>query len=233
MKIVFTNTANIPEQYSPVPASHLVPEWYKNAETYMNGKKEPNGNGSTQATIKKCMPVFDAISNGYLILLPADVYVRQVENVDGNKAPYYEWSNFDLINFHPVEQAPTHPHKNNHTVYPKFNNPWGIKTPKGYSILFIQPMHRDSAFSILPGVVDTDTYHNPVNFPFVLNDITYEGLIPAGTPIAQIVLFKREAWKLKLGGEKDIKIINQQSTLLRTRFFDGYKTFFRQTKQYK
>jgi len=226
--IIFTNTNNIPIEYAPKPASKFIPEWYKNLESYMDNKKQPNGEGKTTATAKRCMPVFDAITAGYIIVSPADVFVKQI-----NGEPHYEWSNFGLINFHPKWQAPEHPNRNGHESYPKWTNPWGIKTPNGYSTMFVQPFHRESVFTILPGVVDTDTYTAPVNFPFVLNDINFEGLIPAGTPIAQVIPFKREVWEMKLGAEKEyveqIKVTNK----LQTRFFDRYKTLFRASKEYK
>jgi hypothetical protein len=131
-------------------------------------------------------------------------------------------------------QAPNHPHRNGHMIsYPKFINFWAIETPKGYSCLFVQPFHRDSAFTILPGVVDTDKYVQPVNFPFVLNDIKWEGLIPAGTPIAQVIPFKREDWNMEIGTISNIEKSNQVHNLLKTKFFDSYKNQFRSGTTYK
>jgi predicted membrane-bound spermidine synthase len=148
--------------------------------------------------------------------------------------PWYEWPSFGPIDFHPVEQAPNHPNRKGHqTSYPKWINPWSIKTPAGYSVLFIQPMHRESIFTILPGIVDTDQYNAPVNFPFVLNNIQFEGLIPAGTPIAQVIPFKRESWEMKIGTQEDLENQNKTTIRLRTRFFDSYKSQFRQLKEYK
>jgi hypothetical protein len=226
--ITFTNVGGIPEEYEPKPASKFIPDWYKNLESYLNGKKQPNGGGSSAATAKRCMPIFDAITAGYIIVSPADVFVSQR---DGQ--PFYEWSNFGLIQFHPKEQAPEHPHRNGLESFPKWTNHWAIKTPKGYSTMFIPPVHRESVFSILPGVVDTDTYTAAVNFPFVLNDPKFEGLIPAGTPIAQVIPFKREVWEMKLGGQAEFNEQTQVTVKLQTKFFDRYKSMFRQPKEYK
>jgi hypothetical protein len=226
---------DIPDDHCPVPASKEIPDWYKNSNSYINDLKvpvagrEPN---TTTATIKKCMPVFDVISSGYIIKSPADVYVIQRKNEDGSTYPWFEWANFNLIEFHGNIQAELHPALNNFSV-PKWVNAWGIKTPKGYSVLFTQPMHRDLPFTILPGVVDTDTYNLPVSFPFTLNDINFEGLIPAGTPIAQVIPFKRENWKMELGSEKDAQEMKKQDKRLRSKFYDSYKTYFRQNKEYK
>ena len=236
MKIVFTDaTQKVAAQYAPKPASHFVPEWYKNLSSYLENKKEPNGEGQSRETIKKCMPVFDAITVGYILVTPADIWVSQKFDKSSNKVqPFYEWASLDLIDFHSVIQAPTYPTANKPDLaYPKFMNPWAIKTPKGYSSFFTQPMHRESPFTILDGIVDTDTYTMQVNFPFVLNDTSFEGLIPAGTPMAQVIPFKRDKWKLEIGTEKDLESHIQELSLLRTKFFDGYKTYFRQKKEYK
>lgn len=228
MKITFTNTANIPEEYAPQPAHKFVPDWYKNLESYMSGEKKPIGDGHTTATAKRCMPLFDAITSGYILVSPADVYVS---SKDGN--PWFEWSGYDLIAFHPKEQAPNHPNNNGHNAYPKWVNYWGIETPKGYSTLFVQPFHRESPFTILPGIVDTDKYFAPVNFPFVLNDVKFEGLIPAGTPIAQVIPFKRESWEMEFGSNLEYEKQLDIKRKLQSKFFDRYKTMFRSIKEYK
>jgi len=214
----------------PVPASKIIPEWYKKLDSYVGGEKKPLGDGArAPSTIKKCMPFFDAMSAGYKILSPCDVYVRQK---DGQ--PEFEWTAFNMIKFHPIVQAPSLPQNKVHGVaIPKWNNPWSIKTPRGYSVLVIHPFNHDLPFTILPGIIDTDTFNVPIAFPFTLNEPNFEGMIPAGTPIAQIIPFKRESWEMKFGNQEDVKIILRQGTKLLARFFDAYKTVFRQTKQYK
>lgn len=227
MKIVFTNLTGASIE-PPKPASKLIPDWYKNTNSYINGERKPAGDGTTTATVKRCMPVFDAITAGYIIESPADVFVSKK---DGGQ--WFEWSDFGLIGFHPIEQAPEHPLNKSNFPYPKWINPWAIKTPKGYSTLFVQPFHRESVFTILPGVVDTDQYTPPVNFPFVINDPSFEGLIPKGTPIAQVIPFKRESWTMQLGDKKDFEHQNNVTKKLRSKFFDRYKSMFWAKKEYK
>jgi len=225
--IKFTNTSGYKDLLKPVPAYTMVPDWYKQTDSYVGGDKKPNGEGQTLATIKRCMPVFDAITAGYLILLPADVWVSIKD-----EQQIFEWSSFNLISFHPIQQAPLHPAKNEHP-YAKFNNHWAIKTPKGYSIEIVQPMHREAVFTILSGVVDTDKYSAPINFPMVINDPKFEGMIAKGTPIAQLIPFKRESWQMEIGDDSDRS--DQQNVIseLNTRFFDRYKNMFRTIKEYK
>jgi hypothetical protein len=227
MNIIFTETFGMPKECEPKPASSFIPEWYKQTESYTGKEKKPNGEGMTTGTIKRCMPVFDSITAGYIITTYTDVWVSQKDGL-----PYYEWPSYEPIQWHSTEQAPIHP-AHNGAPYPKWISPWSIQTPPGYSVLFVQPFHRESVFTILPGIVDTGTYTPVVNFPFVLNDIKFEGLIPAGTPMVQVIPFKRESWEMSIGNRENLDKQENARRLLRTKLFDSYKTQFRSIKEYK
>lgn len=226
-KITFTNVLGL-DFFPPKPAVKEVPDWYKNTPEYMpNQSKKIIDILHMPHTIKKCMPVFDAITSGYILYTQVDVQVSKENDV-----PYFTWSDQNAIEFHPVEQAPLHPAKNK-TPYPKWNNSYAISTPPGYSVLFTAPMHRESIFTILDGIVDTDTYKAPVNFPFILNDSKWEGIIPAGTPMAQIIPFKRESWEHRIGSDKEREEQNLIVKKLKTLFFNSYKRQFWSRKEYK
>jgi hypothetical protein len=51
--------------------------------------------------------------------------------------------------------------------------------------------------------------------------------------MAQIIPFKRDSWNMELGSAEDYKEQNLVTSKLRTKFFDSYKTQYRQTKEYK
>jgi hypothetical protein len=166
------------------------------------------------------------MTSGYILYTQVDVQVTQVDG-----SPYYLWADQDAIQFHPVEQAPLHPLKNNFP-YPKWTNPYSIITPAGYSCLFVQPLHRESVFTILPGVVDTDKYHSSVSFPFILNNSKFEGIIPAGTPLAQVIPFKRNFWKHKIGKNKELTKAEKSRAKTKTMLFNSYKKQFWTKKKY-
>ena len=64
----------------------------------------------------------------------------------------------------------------------------------------------------------------------MLSDINFRGLIPAGTPLAQVIPFKRDIWKSYVGYDK--KEIYKQERQLYSVFFDAYKKMFWDKKQY-
>jgi hypothetical protein len=212
--------------FLPKPASAVIPEWYKNTPSYLTGKKAPFLNGELSSTIKKCIPVFDAITAGYIIFSPADIYVSK----EGKEHRFTSTPSFG-IEEHINMQAMLYPNTNGEK-FPKFINPWIITTPKGYSCLFTQPFHRESPFTLLDGIVDTDTYRSAVNFPFTINDPNFEGMIPAGTPLAQVIPFKRDVFKMKIV-DPDVESISKTKSILNHAFFDRYKNFFWTRKEYR
>jgi len=228
-KISFTKTFDVSDEYFPKPASQILPEWYKKTDSYIDGKKDVNHSLSTTGTIKKCIPVFDALISGYIIPTYQDLYVKKNENGE-----QIIMSHSQFIQFHSSLQAPYHPKRNKVDNLPKWMNPWAIKTEKGYSCLFIPPVHGGNKyFSILEGVVDTDNYFSPVNFPFALNDTNFEGIIPAGTPMVQVIPFKRESWVMNFGNENNKEEIKKNSLFLNSQFFNRYKTMFWSKKTYR
>jgi hypothetical protein len=234
MNIIFTDILGY-NLYPPTPAIKSIPDWYIKMNEYVTEKKEIKTKVLNEeispfnpATIKKCMPVFDAMTTGYILYMPFDLFVKQQ---DGE--PYYMWRT-GKIEFHPKTQFHLYPKLNEYEASPKFVNNWIIETPKGYSCLVVAPMHRpDTEINILPGIVDTDNYTSPIGFPFVLKNKQFEGLIPAGTPMAQIIPFKREKWKMKFGNEKNSQKSDKVIYQLQTKWFNSYKTHFWNKKEYK
>ena len=227
-EITFTNVLGL-DFFPPKPAVKQIPDWYKDTPEYTGDQgRKITGSGSTPHTIKKCIPVLDAMTAGYILYTQVDVQVTQVDGL-----PYFHWSSQDAISFHPIDQAPLHPAKKD-APYPKWSNPYAIKTPPGYSTLFLPPMHNPNGiFTVLEGLVDTDIYSAPVNFPFVLNDVKWEGIIDAGTPMIQVIPIKRDSWKHKIGSDKERMEQSMITNKLKTLFFNSYKKQFWSRKEYK
>ena len=231
----FDITNSIPEQFYPSPAIKVIPDWYKNSLSHMGGKKEiyVNDKGLNSSTIKRCIPVFDAISTGYIVVTDCDIEITSSH--EGVK--YFKWSKNrnDVITFHIQEQMQRH-HKSPGVGQgaPKWTNPWAIKTPRGYSSLFIPPMHRPNVIQILEGVVDTDSYTSPVNLPFSIDDESFQGVIPAGTPIAQVIPFRRDSFEHSVRNASDghYQELQENESNIFSTFFNAYKDRFWNRKQY-
>jgi len=226
--IKFTNTSPL-ELEPPKPGKNSIPDWFKQTPSYLGDKNEYSE--MTRATIKKCIPVFDAIITGYLFTTPVDIWAKIEDGIT-----YFYWkpnTEFTPVNFQKSAQAEKHPAQSKHPWkdVPKIINPWSIQTPKGYSCLILPPMHRETPFNTLPAIVDTDTYITPINFPFVLFDPMFTGLIPAGTPVAQIIPFKRDAWTLEISSNADAPL--KQFRYLTTFFYNAYKNLMWSKKDFK
>jgi hypothetical protein len=232
MKITFTDIQN-PDGIlaKPKPASEYIPEWYKQAKPYTDpsGKKAPTIDGSPYATVKRCMPLYDMMTAGYIMETPYDIYVRQTE--DG---PFFQWGDTGAIQFQSMEQFQNHPYSREINYAVRIVIPWSITTPKGWSIIVLEPQHHEpSPIACASGIVDTDDFSIPFNMFLKLRDPNFEGMIPAGTPFLQIIPFKREAWKLELGGEKERNKFHLDVAKMKTVFFDRYKKFWWKRKEYK
>jgi len=76
----------------------------------------------------------------------------------------------------------------------KINVPWSVDVPKGYILHQFHPAYLDeNRFTTLPGMYTSDTGLNTLNVPIILHMNKGEVLIKAGTPIAQLVLYKKES----------------------------------------
>ena len=230
---------DISETYYPVPAKALLPDWFKKMGTHINGGEEfleYEGRVVNSSTAKKCMPMFDAITSGYLIVTTQDVETY----IDDNRIRAYRWPDgrFEVISHHVSFQSIGLPVKmNTSPELPKWMNPWGIRTPKGYSCLFVNPMNRfEKVFRCFEGVVDTDVYINQIHFPFYFIDEEWEGRIPAGTPIMQVIPFKRESWAMKIRKlDSDSKITSQLKEVRQavvSKFYNAYKTIYWSKKDF-
>jgi hypothetical protein len=231
-KIVFTDTHN-PDGVleKPKPATDYIPEWYKKAIPYLSsdGKKAPSLDGTPIATIKRCMPVFDMMTAGYIMETPYDIYVRQTDT-----GPYFQWVEQPAVAFQTMGQFQNHPYSRDINYAVRIEIPWSIKTPKGWSIMVMEPQHREPGpIECSSGIVDTDDFSIPFNMFLKLRDPKFEGMIPAGTPFLQIIPFKREAWVSQLGGKKERDKYQSDWRKFVTVFFDRYKKFWWVRKEYK
>ncbi|WP_144797708.1 hypothetical protein [Halorubrum depositum] len=180
----------IPE---PVPANKVLPDWYRKLGQYTDpDSRFGSGNDRhsiASSTVKRCAPFMEAMTLGWIIPLPAEV---QFKAADGYVE--YEWDfSTEVISNHDLAQVGGEMFPNHEWPIMKFINQWSMKVPEGYSALITQPMNRPGLpFTPFSGVVDIDRYFNNVNAPFMWTGGEYEGIIEDGTPIIQVIPFKRD-----------------------------------------
>lgn len=184
--------------YPLVSSSSMIPKWYKDMPSY-NKNIAIKTQDVLGANMKNCMPFLDSLTSGYFILLPQDVLISR----DSDGQVRTTWKETDpgitiLFRRPSNEGMITYPTPAGHLDDPYvWNMPINIKLPDGYSALITHPLNRsDLPFMTMSGIVDGDGFivYAPASLPFFLKR-GFVGVIEAGTPIAQIIPFKRESWK--------------------------------------
>ena len=194
-------------QPRPVPAASLIPDWFRNMKPYHTSPLNPEGtkviveNLNSNASAKKCTPMLDALTTGYIATLWADVQVRRLDK------------NFARVTWKVEGQAVFEEHgESSRFVTPppgystqvfKYINTWIPQTPPGYSVLITSPFgYRDLPFQAIPAVIDTDKSHLEIVPPMWIKD-DFEGIVEKGTPMFQVTPFKRENWEATFDSYKE------------------------------
>ena len=226
----------------PVPTKVNIPEWFKELNHTIDNR-----------TVKGCMPFLDALTAGYVLKIPQDFAIKHNIEHDNKKAIWQKTSasensesfikkylniNNNNIQIHNPNQLGKCPYneQNKNLPYHKILNPWFIKTPPGYSCLFLPLLNNpDDRFFPLAGIVDTDTFKNEINFPIVINGYKYpvlDTVIKKGTPYVQVIPFKREKWKMKVSKIKTKEIFTRRMNFA-LKIIHNYKTRFWNKKLWK
>ena len=174
----------------PQPAKKFLPEWYKKLEnTFIDD------NGIEHPGSKKCVPFLDSMLSGYMMVTPVDIFISHNEDGTVN----IRWNSpetfIDMISERDKRSGENMPRPEGH--YPNhlaFKTNWGFKTPRGWSLLVVHPLNRhDLPWTITSGIIDADNYSTSGNIPFFIKR-DFIGMIPAGTPFAQLIPIKRAKW---------------------------------------
>jgi hypothetical protein len=176
----------------PVPAKMALPEWFRKLPPVDNAVLSARNNG---LTVKRCMPFLDAMTLGYILPIAATV---RLEIKDGGTTVDAGWElDKVMVSNHGTHQVAGHPLAARPPM--KIHNYWTIKTPPGWSCLFVKPLNRPQGpIEVVSGVVDTDTYASLIHFPFFATAGDGVHVIEKGTPLMQVIPFRRDAAALRL-----------------------------------
>jgi hypothetical protein len=200
------------------PSKSYIPQWYKNLKSYNNKNIFFEENGFVSKTVKSCMPFFDSLSTGYIAELWTDVYCSESEN-----EPHvsYKWQAGPPPIFLRSSKENEIPVPAGH-YSDSFTwiSPFLLQLPKGYSAIITHPFNRyDLPFTTLTGIIDVENIFNTGKIPFFAKK-GFTGVIESGTPIFQIIPFKRESWKLQK--EEYLLKLSEENELSGNRKFFGY-----------
>lgn len=199
----------------PYPAAKNLPQWWKDIPVYINNENQFDLKPKPNVTVKRCTPTIDMLSAGYYVPLWADLLVKDFKNesneiikdANNNLIPTLAWAtDVEVAGIWPDSQVNNFeiPEGYSKYVFKNFHG-WSIKTPPGWSCMFIHPVaYQDFPFKTIPGIVDTDIFNGEINVPFVLKE-NFRGIIPNQTPMFQVIPFKREKWE----SEFEVKKSNQ------------------------
>ena len=219
-------TSNV--KLKPVPAAKFLPQWFKDMPTFSNDDKKIKLNPAPSITAKKCAPLFDGLISGYIMPLWSDIYVSQV---DGH--PYIQWFTSEPVaDAWSLKQSSTYeiPSGFDNLVF-KYLHGWIPQTPKNYSCLIIHPIgYPNLPIRTIPGVIDSDILKTEANVPFVIKK-GFEGIIKKGTPMFQIIPFKRENWKAEYDVFQEKEYFYNVENL-KTKIVSSYSSI-RQKKSYR
>jgi hypothetical protein len=202
LKIKFTPAFHKPGDRltSPEPGKKHVPEWYRSLAKFDESNSDITlnpvnhlGSDGAQVSTKMCMPFLDATTAGYMYVLEDDLTVT----LNKNGKPSLSWGgDVMLVDKRPILDIVVP--DNCHPVHYGWRMNWYYETPPGYSVLITHPMNRyDLPFYVQSGIVESDIWGLPVFIAFFLKR-NFQGVIPKGTPIMQIIPFKRDNWELEV-----------------------------------
>ena len=230
------------ESVVPVkPSKFFLPKWFKSMSDFIEtpavhekgkpnyfGKKGETAKKHSGGTVKRCPAIVDLITEGYIIPMWCDYLIQRDMDT-------FEWDNKNFpygIDFHSKEQIKGWDlKKTDFKEGIKFQNPWRIYTPPGYSVIFMTPTYQfEKRFTVLPGIVETDSYHH-INFPSIWHT-TKDTVIERGTPFIQVIPFKRDQWNLDVSQMNDEDFKNEQieKTGLTTKFKNAYRDIVSRSK---
>lgn len=227
---------NVP---NPKPAVYSTAKWWKDMDRYDPSTPDEVGKirGHAGDTVRGCPAVDDIVNSGYILFTPADIHVDASNDelvysspdfVKGSRAAdkYIYLSHHKSLVLNNYEAA-----KDYNPSPLRVHTYWGVKTDEGYSTMFVHPMHRmDLPFHIVTAIVDTDSLTANTSFSVLIKK-GFVGLIPRGTPLVQVIPYKREAWEHEITEFDELKF-RKDKHLMASVFERPYKKLFWNRKKY-
>lgn len=235
MKIEFIPASREAELVVPMPkpARFYIPQWYKDVPNpkWNELKFDEEPGDVTNLNIKACVPFLDAYTHGYIQETWTDIHIQSTST--GTEVESYNWPKGPSIMKHRKNRTQFAISSAYYDLEFIWNEQWLPKLPKGYSVLYTSPLNRfDLPFRSLDAIIDADRYFHEYEgqYPFYIEK-GFSGVIPAGTPMYQIIPIKRDSWE-STAEKHDEEVNIKRNHMLRKYFSRGYKNLFWQKKTF-
>lgn len=188
-----------------LPASKVNYSWFRNATDYFKQQKESIPAGVSLRHIARCPGIISVSKNGWVQRSYQDISIHT--NGDGTsfdwstpldqskQAVGHEWT-YDYVSHHDDRTLSIYQDLKPNTLKTivKIQSPWIVYVPAGYQLLCLPiPYPDDNRFTAAIGIIDGDQGPNFLNVQLFWHSLNSRELIPAGTPLAQYFLVKKEA----------------------------------------
>ena len=112
-KIKFYPYSKETEGFAPKPqlATRFIPTWYKTQPGNKGDEQMIPAIGVAASTVKRCMPIFDSFTAGYMIVAPCDIHLDATdpEKLSWTIPAQLNSLKADLFAFHSPEQYENYP----------------------------------------------------------------------------------------------------------------------------
>ena len=203
-----TYAHNAYENFRPIPASKMMPDWWKRSKIHIVEGGQPG------ISLRSCPAMHDWLATGYYVVANRDIQCIYEENESGGvwftytpateedpqpqSSPSHHKSQImgDNFSFHRSDGV-----EKGYDAF-KFRVPWYVTTQPGYSALYLDPfLHQNKYFRTWQGLMDTDMFNTTTDngqiimYPTVDKSFT----IKKDTPVVQIIPYRREQWVASYG----------------------------------
>lgn len=186
------------------PASKINYSWFRAATDLFKQQKENSPAGAVLRHVARCPGIISISKTGWIQRSYQDISIQT--NGDGasfnwntpldqsKHATGHEW-NYNYVSHHDEQTLAVYNNFKPSTLRTtvKIQSPWVVYVPAGYQLLCLPiPYPDDNRFTAAIGIIDGDQGPNFLNVQIFWHSLHSDEFIPAGTPLAQYFLIKKE-----------------------------------------
>lgn len=188
--------------------------------------------------ISRCPGISKIMKNGWIQKTWTDITIQTngdgvgfnwTSSIDQQDLALNHNINMPYVSYHPHNMyGDYNPSKNSLKSIIKIFSPWIVYIPKGYYLLSMPIPYPDMhEFTAAIGLLDCDDGPNFLNVQLFWHELNSEVFIPAGTPLAQYVLVKKEKidYNIREYNDNDIYNLRLKSNSKDNKFIPNYKNW--------